>query len=309
MDARQCQIDWLLHILGSSDILPKHKNYWRHRRRRERLVADRMKVHVLETGTMEADMTWLLLKPGRIIADRHDKEKKREWGDIPTHAVLIDHPEGMILWDTGVPRDWEKRWQPSGFVDYFPVKGDSSGESDYLDLSLAQLGLAPEDIDIVVLSHLHFDHAGNARMFNNGRTRILANRNELEGVRGITGDSLGGHLKVDFDGLNIEAIDGDTTIVPGVSVIDTPGHTWGTMSLMVDLPEDGTKIFTSDAVYLRDSFGPPAVGAAIVWNNLLWLESVEKIRRIAEKTNAEVIFGHDAGQLTELRLAPTGLYQ
>ncbi|MEV7135595.1 N-acyl homoserine lactonase family protein [Arthrobacter sp. NPDC093128] len=273
------------------------------------MAANQLKVHVLETGVMEADMAWLLLKPGRIIADRHNKERKREWGEVPTHAVLIEHPEGLILWDTGVPRDWASRWASSGMHEYFPVTTDTQGESGFLDSSLAQLGLAPTDIDLLILSHLHLDHAGNARLFDNGKTRIVANRKELEGVRGIMGDSSGGHLKADFEGLPIEGIEGDTEIVPGVSVIDTPGHTWGTMSLQVDLPDDGTKIFTSDAVYLEDSFGPPAVGAAIVWNNLLWLESVEKLRKIAERTDAEIIFGHETAQVDQIRWAPAGHYQ
>lgn len=273
------------------------------------MARNQLRVHVLETGVMEADMAWLLLKPGRIIADRDNKERKREWGEVPTHAVLIDHPEGRILWDTGVPRDWSTRWEPSGMDNYFPVKTDPLGTSGFLDSSLAQLGLTPDDIDLLILSHLHLDHAGNARLFDNGKTRIVANRKELEGVRGIVGESLGGHLKADFEGLHIEAIEGDSEIVAGVSVIDTPGHTWGTMSLQVDLPEDGTKIFTSDAVYLRDSFGPPAVGAAVVWNNLLWLESVEKLRRIAERTDAEIIFGHEADQRGQIRWSPEGRYE
>lgn len=88
-------------------------------------------------------------------------------------------------------------------------------------------------------------------------------------------------------------------------MIDTPGHTWGTMSLRVDLPS-GTKIFTSDAVYLTESWGPPPIGAAIVWDSVRWLESVEKLRRIAEETNAEVIFGHDPKQAETLPFAPEG---
>jgi len=80
------------------------------------------------------------------------------------------------------------------------------------------------------------------------------------------------------------------------------------MSLQVDLPHDGTKIFTSDAVYLGASWGPPSVGAGIVWDNLKWLESVQKLREIAERTGAEVIFGHDAEQRKGLRLAPAGFY-
>lgn len=264
-----------------------------------------MKVHVLSTGVMECDLTWLLLKGGGTIRDRNHKNDPVVWGDCPTHAVLIEHPDGRILWDTGVPRDWESRWAPTGFQDFFPVREPNDGPG-YLDTALADLELTPDDIDILLLSHLHFDHAANAKMFP--KAKIMANRAEIEGAMAIDGAFKGAHLVSDFAGLGIEALDGDVEIAPGVSVIETPGHTWGTMSLKLDLPNDGTKIFTSDAVYLSDSWGPPAVGAAIVWDNLRWLESVEKLRTIAAASDAEVIFGHDAEQKKQLTFAPDGFY-
>lgn len=267
-----------------------------------------IKLHILESGTMEADLTWLLLKPGRVIKTREHRHDERAWGQVPTHAVLIEHPEGRILWDTGVPRNWDEHWAPTGFDQFFPVLNDPRGNTGFLDSSLAQLELTPEDIDLLVLSHLHFDHAANARMFDNGKTKIVTSQAELDGVAGITGYNQGAHIPDDYKGIDIGGIKGDEEIMPGVSVIQTPGHTWGTMSLKVELPNDGTKIFTSDAVYLGDSWGPPAVGAAIVWNNLLWLESVEKLRKIAQETNADVIFGHDEEQKKELTFAPDGFY-
>lgn len=259
------------------------------------------KVHLLRTGTMECDQTWLLLKPGATITDRSHTHKEAVWTTCPTHAVLVEHPDGRILWDTGVPRDWETRWAPTGLQEFFPVQKDTT----YLEDSLAALELTPDDIDVLVLSHLHFDHAANAKSFTGGKTRILVNRDEHEGALGIDGPFKGAHLKVDYEGIDFELVEGDAEIAPGVSVIDTPGHTWGTMSLRVDLP-GGTKIFTSDAVYLTESWGPPAIGAAIVWDSVRWLESVEKLRRIAEETQAEVVFGHDPEQAANLPFAPGG---
>lgn len=272
---------------------------WGHCGHYERVAmsSNDLKVHVLRSGTMEADLAWLLLKPGRVIRTKATRDEPRAWGEVPTHAVLIESPEGRILWDTGVPRDWEKRWEPTGLHEFFPVVDDAEDpEANFLDHSLAQMELTPDDIDILVLSHLHFDHAANAKMFDNGKTKILASQAELDGAATLSGYNVGAHLLSDYEGLNIGGIQGDEEIVPGVSVIQTPGHTWGTMTLMLDLPNDGTKLFTSDAVYMSDSWGPPAVGAAIVWNNLAWLESVEKLRRIAQEKDAEVFFGHDEEQ-------------
>lgn len=86
-----------------------------------------MKVHVLSTGVMETDLTWLLLKGGKTIRDRYHKNDPVVWGDCPTHAVLIEHPEGRVLWDTGVPRDWETRWEPTGFRISSPSVNRSTG--------------------------------------------------------------------------------------------------------------------------------------------------------------------------------------
>lgn len=266
-----------------------------------------MKLHFLSTGVMECDHTWLLLQGGNTIKDRFHKHEPAAWGECPTHAILIETDGQRILWDTGVPRDWETRWEPTGFQDFFPVQEDPAGPG-YLDTALANLELAPEDIDVLVLSHLHFDHAANAKMFLNGKTKILAHADEIEGVKSIEGEFAGAHLVSDFSGLPLEAIHEDGEVAPGVSVIHTPGHTWGTMSLQVDLPDDGTHIFTSDAVYLGASWGPPAIGAGIVWDSVQWLESVDKLRRIQERTGATMVFGHDAEQRKGLRIAPDGHY-
>jgi glyoxylase-like metal-dependent hydrolase (beta-lactamase superfamily II) len=81
------------------------------------------------------------------------------------------------------------------------------------------------------------------------------------------------------------------------------------MSMRVDLPETGTMIFTADAVYMGASYGPPVVPAAIVNNLEQFYSSVEKLRAIATKTNATMVFGHDADQINQLRVAPGGSYR
>ena len=76
--------------------------------------------------------------------------------------------------------------------------------------------------------------------------------------------------------------------------------------MQVDLPDTGTMIFTSDAVYMGDSWGPPATPAAIVNDMEQFYSSVEKLRGIQEQTNATMVFGHDAEQIHQLRVAPRG---
>jgi glyoxylase-like metal-dependent hydrolase (beta-lactamase superfamily II) len=255
---------------------------------------------------MHADLTWLLLAPGRAMRRRQDKDLPAPWTEVPTHCVLVDTPDGKLLWDTSCPRDWEERWGPTGLQDFFPY--DAAGEDEYLDARLAQLGLAPGDIDYVVLSHLHFDHAGNTDLFKSSNAKLVCSDKEKEFAFGFDGPFQGAHLKADYEDLEFETVSGDSEFLPGVTLLQTPGHTPGCMSMQVDLPDTGTMIFTSDAVYMGDSYGPPTTPAAIVNNLEQFYSSVDKLRGIAERTDAKMVFGHDPDQIYQLRRAPEGHY-
>ena len=269
-------------------------------------MATATKVHVLDCGAMSCDLTWLLLKPGRSIRARSEKDRPVEWYPCTTHAVLVETAEGTMLWDTSCPRDWETRWEPTGLQDFFPY--DQVSEEQYLDARLGQLGVSPENLDYVVLSHLHFDHAGNVRMFGSTGATLVCSAAEKEFAFGYEGVFTGAHLLADYDGLDFQTVSGDTEFLPGVTLLQTPGHTPGQMAMQVELPDTGTMIFTSDAVYMGDSYGPPATPAAIVNDLSAWFGSVEKVRGVAERTNATMVFGHDAAQMRSMRLAPTGCY-
>lgn len=267
---------------------------------------DKTKVTILPTGTMHADQTWLLVSPNKM-ATWSNPDKKRDWVEVPTHAIFIETPDGKkLLWDAGVPRDWQDRWNPAGFDQFFPV--DAATEDMWLDSRLQQLNLEPGDLDYLLLSHLHMDHAANAQWWRNTGTTIVVDEAEKEGAFSFDGYNKGAHIKSDYDGLDLTTINEDTEVLPGIKLLRTPGHTWGTLSLQVDLADSGTMLFTSDSLYLRESYGPPAVAAGIVYDTVAWFNSVEKIRNIEEKTNAHVIFGHDSEQLKGLRTGPGNYY-
>ena len=56
-------------------------------------MATASKVAVIPCGAMTADLTWLLIKPGLSIADRHHKDSPPQWVDVPTHCVLVETDE------------------------------------------------------------------------------------------------------------------------------------------------------------------------------------------------------------------------
>ena len=196
--------------------------------------------------------------------------------------------------------------RPAGYPwacrEFFPY--DQVGEDEYFDARLHEEGLELSDIDYVVLSHLHFDHAGNAQLFKGTDAKMVCSKDEHDFAFGFDGVFSGGHLKSDYDKLKWQTVDGDTELLPGVTLIQVPGHTPGTMAMRVDLPETGTMIFTSDAVFMGDTYGPPTTPGFLINDLTTWYPSVEKIRKLAEETNATLVFGHDSDQMTKLRTAP-----
>jgi N-acyl homoserine lactone hydrolase len=110
-----------------------------------------------------------------------------------------------------------------------------------IDDALGSLGLAVDDVDLVVNCHLHFDHIGGNPQFV-GRP-ILCQRGELETARTTeyTVPAL-----VDFNGACYELLDGETRIAPGVHVIPTPGHVEGHQSVVLEC-EDGSIVLAGQA--------------------------------------------------------------
>jgi len=272
----------------------------------ERIRNDKIRLWILPTGTMHEDLSWLLMSPNRQ-ATAHNPQKMRDWIASPTHVVYIEHPDGKrILWDTGVPRDWVTRWGRAGLAHYFPL--DGTGDDEWLDARLDQLKLHPGEIDYLLLSHLHLDHAGNAKLWHDTPTKIIVGEEEKRGALSFDGYNLGAHIRSDYADLHLDTVSEDTEILPGVTLLHMPGHTWGTLSLKVDLADSGTMIFTSDAVYLREAMGPPIGNPGTVYDSISWLASVEKLRRIAEEESAMLVFGHDAEQFAALATGIDNVY-
>jgi len=123
----------------------------------------------------------------------------------------------------------------------------------------------------------------------------------------FSGEASGAYIRADYASCKFETVTGDMELLPGLRLLETPGHTPGSMSLRVETREAGVLLFVGDAVYLREAYSPPKV-PGIVWSEEMWRKSVERIRLIEEGEDALVVFGHDAAQLGRLRLAPTSYY-
>ena len=142
-----------------------------------------------------------------------------------------------------------------GNIDYMTnVRGVPSEEIQTLDSGLSKLGLSFDDIDLIILTHLHHDHVAQARRFP--KARFLVQKDELEFAQNPHPLCAGLYNREFFDRLNLEVIDGDAKISGGVSVIKTPGHTPGGQSICIKTGQ-GVAI-VSGLCTIRENFEPPA---------------------------------------------------
>lgn len=142
----------------------------------------------------------------------------------PCLGYLVDHPDGLLLLDTGMGGhpDVDAHYQPRRVS---------------LRAALAAAGAAVEELRLVANCHLHFDHCGgNPELAG---VPIFVQAAELDTARGTVDYTL--PELVDAPGLRYQELDGEAEILPGVLVIPTPGHTSGHQSLVVRM-DNGTVI-------------------------------------------------------------------
>jgi N-acyl homoserine lactone hydrolase len=161
---------------------------------------------------------------------------------------------------------------------------------------LAKIGLAPGDIDTLVLTHSDIDHGGNIGDFPQAKLVVHADERAYKRPRDWNGRS-----PLTWPNNKTQLIHEDTEMCPGVMLLSTPGHAPGHLSLLLRLPDTGPVLLIADAISrpseLQEGFG----GA---WNHDLARVSADKLMAIAERENAFVIYGHDPEQWPILRKAP-----
>ena len=189
--------------------------------------------------------------------------------DGPVLAFAIRHPDGIVLVDTGIGEGNE--WIETN---YRPRRRD-------LREALVAATLEPERVVAIVNSHLHFDHCGQNRAFPGVPTYVQQAELDLALREGHTIVEW-----VDFPEARYEAVEGDREIVPGISVLATPGHTPGHQSVTVRTG-DGLVLIVAQAAQDARSF---ATG-----------EADTSVRRLRELNADRIHFSHDRAVLRRRR--------
>src|SRR5262245_42071460 len=209
---------------------------------------------------------------------------------VPVPAFLIEHPRGWVLFDTGLHPDL--RNDPKGrlgtIAKLFTVELDG-GHDIAGRLAVAEVGV--DRVEHVVLSHLHFDHAGGLATIPNAR--VVVQRPDWEAGHDAERAAALAFSTADFDcGHEVVLVDGEHDLFGDGRVVCLPtyGHTPGHQSLRVRL-DGGDVVLTADACYLRRTLEndhlPPQP-----FDREAMLRSLAHLRQLRDG-GARLIYGHD----------------
>ncbi len=207
-------------------------------------------------------------------------------GDAPFAMCVAQRGEDVVVLD-------------AGYVD--PKLGEPFGVKGWTEYAplLAEIGLRPEQVDYVTLSHMHFDHAGGTSRFPNAK--FIVQRSELEYAAGalphnsaakgaFTAEDVLALVQLNWQG-RVLLVDGDAEgILPGVDAYLTPGHTKGTMTVCLDTVK-GRVCYASDAVYTYRNLDED-IPLGLALNAGEAVESFKKIRKLLR--GGTLVPGHEA---------------
>ena len=274
-----------------------------------------MKLFVLDLGSMKMDRSLIVAKTNLASVD--EPTRPAEFVEFPVSAYLIETSSQKLLFDTGCNPEAmgeSGRW-PQSFQKSYPYFGD---EECQLPNRLRQLGMGPGDIDIVVLSHMHNDHAGCVEFFK--QSKLFVHEDELSAAMRSYAlhldptpyiwNDIDNWSREKLDWYPIEDDEGDIPLLPGVTILNLgPGHSYGMLGLHVMLKRTGGVILASDALYCAENYCDSLKPPGVLIDSIGWEKTAKRIKWLERSTKSQVWFGHDAVQFSGLKKSTQGYYE
>ena len=215
-------------------------------------------------------------------------------------CFLIRHPRGTLVWDTGLPDsliEMRDGWAPGDGNIRFRVRKTLASQ-------LAEIGLSPSDVTYLALSHMHYDHVGNANLFSSATLLIqeAEYRETFSDSAFATPESryyekLRSSKTIRLNGTH--DVFGDSSVV----IMPAPGHTPGHQVLFLRLPKTGPVLLSGDLYHFAKNRRLRRMPEFNV-DREQTLRSMDRIEAFLTRTGATLWIQHDAEQNATLPKAP-----
>jgi 4-pyridoxolactonase len=214
---------------------------------------------------------------------------------IPVYSVLVEHDDGLFLFDTGIDLDHMNR--------VLPFELPEQTDEQTIPTQLALCGFDLGDVTAVVNSHLHIDHVGGNQLFKDSGIRHVIHERELAQARNHEPFEFFGYSDKswDYEAARIETFAGDHELAPGIRLLETPGHTVGHCSVLL---EGGQPLlFAMDVVYTAGAM-ERGIQPGFHHSPVDGVRSIARIKQLAEERGAQVFYSHDMEAWGGYRHAP-----
>jgi glyoxylase-like metal-dependent hydrolase (beta-lactamase superfamily II) len=266
----------------------------------------RLRCHTLEGGRQRLDGGAMFGVVPRTLWKTRIAPDDRNRIPLAMRCLLVEHPEGLVLIDTALGNKEDAK-----FLDIYGVENQGLEGATQLEDALASAGFLPRDVRWVINTHLHFDHAGgnttmDPDLENDPRRHIrptypnatyVVQQGELEFARNTNERTRASYLAHNFEPIAAAGrwhlVEGNTEVLPGVSLRLTPGHVPFHQAVLV-------RDQAETAVFVGDLF-PTASHLPLPWimgydlEPLRTLESKRALLADAIDGQWRMVFEHDPG--------------
>lgn len=212
--------------------------------------------------------------------------------------VIQTDADETVLIDTGFPQKYADDAQAATDEDDLGSFGRvlSVTDDNMPAAQLAKLGMTPADITLMIQSHTHIDHVGHMNAFPHAPILIAASERALPRPLYWSGKQT-----MEWPDAEYLLVENDFELGSNFNVYLCPGHAPGQLAFMIDLPQTGAVLLTSDAISRASEIDEEFAGS---WDVPLAIHHGARLMQMAAERDAMVIFGHSPEQWLTLRKAP-----